>query len=172
MTVSELPSLNTTVHTVSLSELAEERHRPCHTNPATRREWLGIWRDATKSEFGTDWFGGIRNLDEAAALLEQGWPAGAARIQELAAEIEAPQATVIRRQIVWRDDGDEICHDPLRSGQLDSCWRGSRRVASVGPTLVALNVNWGGPKCVSADGLFWQGAAACALADSLEQSGY
>lgn len=38
--------------------------------------------------------------------------------------------------------------------------------------MVTVNVNWGGLVSVSADQLFWQGAAACALADSLEESGY
>lgn len=172
MTVNELPSMNTTVRTLSLTELAEERNRPCLTNPATRREWLGIWRDTAQSRFGSAWFGGIRNLDQATALLEQGWPAGAARVRELTAEVQAPEAKSIRRRVTWRDDGDEICTDRLRSGQLETCWRGSRRETSAGPTLVTLNVNWGGAISVTADGMFWQGAAACALVDSLEASGY
>ena len=145
MTVNELPSMNTTVHTLSLSELAEERNRPCRTNPKTRRAWMEIWRDTNRFRLGgSAWFGGIRNLDEAAAILERGWPSGAARIRELAAEIHAPEAKVIRRKIAWRDDGDEICNDRLRSGQLDTCWRGSRRQTTAGPTLVTINVNWGG----------------------------
>ena len=172
MTVNELPSMNTTVHTLSLSELAEERNRPCRTNPKTRRVWMEVWKNTSRFKFGSAWFGGIRNLDEAAAIMEQGWPSGAARIRELAAEIHAPEAKAIRRKIAWRDDGDEICNDRLRSGQLDACWRGSRRQTSAGPTLVTVNVNWGGLVKVSAEELFWQGAAACALADSLEESGY
>lgn len=172
MTVTELPSMKTTVHTLSLSELAQERNRPCLTNPQTRREWLGIWSDTARSSFGSDWFGGIRNLDEAAAILEEGWPAGAARVQELSAEVQAPEAKSIRRKIAWRDDGDEICSDRVHSGQLETCWRGSRRVPSIGPTLVTLNVNWGGLVGVSSEELFWQGAAACTLADALEEAGY
>jgi hypothetical protein len=172
MVVNELTSFNTTVHTLSLDELAKEHHRPCPTNPKTRREWMETLRDTARSDFGLEWFGGIRNLDEAAAILEQGWPSGAARIRELATEIHAPAAKAIRRKIAWRHDGDEICTDRLRSGELDTCWRGSRRQNCAGPTLVTVNVNWGGLVSVSADGLFWQGGAACALADSLEESGY
>jgi len=97
MTVNELPSMNTTVHTLSLSELAQERSRPCHANPETRREWLQIWSDTAQSRFDSIWFSGIRNLDEAPALLEQGWAAGAARVRELTAEVQAPEAKSIRR---------------------------------------------------------------------------
>jgi len=172
MKVNEVPALNTTAHTLSLSELAQERYRPCRTNPQTRREWMSIWKDTSRFKFGSAWFGGVRNLDEASAILEQGWPSGAARIRDLAAEIQAPEAKTVRRRIAWRDDGDEICDDRLRSGQLDACWRGSRREASAGPTLVTVNMNWGGLVHISAEELFWQGAAACALADSLEESGY
>lgn len=71
MTITELPSMNTAVHILSLSELPQERNRPCRTNPKTRREWMEIWKDTSRFEYGgSDWFGGIRNLDEAAAILE------------------------------------------------------------------------------------------------------
>ncbi len=124
------------------------------------------------SEFGIGWFGGIRNLEEAAAILEQGWPEGAARVQELTAEVQPTEAKSIRRKVRWSDDGDEVCNDRLRSGQLDTCWRGSHRQTSAGPTLVTVNVNWGGLRNVSPEQMFWQGAAACALVDALEEAGY
>lgn len=106
MIVNELPLMNTTAHTLSLSELAQGRNRPCRTNPKTRHAWMKIWKETSRFKFGgSAWFGGIRNLDEATAILEQGWPSGAARIRELASEIHAPEAKAIRRKIAWRDDG-------------------------------------------------------------------
>jgi hypothetical protein len=172
MTVNELPAMSTTVHTLSLGELPQEANRPCVNNPETRREWLAYWNDTAKSSFGSHWFGGIKNLKEAATILEQGWPEGAARIRDLSAKVQAPEAKSIRRRITWGDQGDEVCRDRLNGGQLETCWRGTRRQTSIGPTMVTVNVNWGGLCNATAEELFWQGAAACALVDSLEESGY
>jgi hypothetical protein len=174
MTVTEIPSLNTTVQALSLTELADQPNIPCHTNPKTRREWLVYWNDTStlRQLGGTAWFGGLRNFHEAVTLMTEGWSEGAARIHELSAEVKPTGAKSIQRKIAWRDDGDEICNDRLRSGNLDTCWRGSRRQTNIGPTLVTVNVNWGGLRNVTAKQMFWQGAAVCALVDALEEAGY
>ncbi len=111
-------------------------------------------------------------MKEAVAILERGWPEGAERIRELSTQVHAPDAKSIRRKTTWGDQGDEIDKDRLNGGQLETCWRGTRRQTSIGPTMVTVNVNWGGLCKATAEQLFWQGASACALVDALEECGY
>jgi hypothetical protein len=91
-------------------------------------------------------------------------------VEKLAAEI--PPAKSVRRRLRWSDDGDEVSKDRLNGGQVDSCWRTTRRELSEASEVVTLETNWGGPCNVTAEQLFWQGAAAACLTDVLEEAGY
>jgi hypothetical protein len=78
----------------------------------------------------------------------------------------------VRRRLRWSDDGDEVSKDRLNGGQVDSCWRTTRRELSDGPEVVTIETNWGGNGNVTAEQLFWQGAAAACMTDLLESAGY
>jgi hypothetical protein len=160
-----------TVYSLSLGELAEEPRRDCpKPNRGIRKEML-----ATAFEhYGSQWMGGLNSWREATALLEKGWPEGAERLRALAGKLSAqlPQAKSIRRKLTWGDDGDEICRDRLQSGQIEQCWRTMRRLPFVAPQTVAIETTWGGHYGQTAEELFWQGAAAAVLTDTLEEAGY
>jgi len=113
---------------------------------------------ATKPEL----FGGIETLAQGKSIFEQGWPEGANRLKALAEKLASkiPPAKTVRRRLRWADDGDEVSKDRLNGGQVDSCWRTTRRELSQGPEVVTIETNWGGNANVTAEQLFWQGAAA------------
>jgi hypothetical protein len=160
-----------TLYSLTLGELARERERGCPTvNMAIRKRML---REAFE-HYGSEWMGGLRNWQEAAAILETGWPEGAERLQVLTGKLSAqlPPAKSIRRRLAWADDGDEICRDRLQSGQLEQCWRTMRRAPFVAPQTVAIETTWGGHYSQTAEELFWQGAAAAVLTDILKDAGY
>ena len=160
-----------TVYSLTLGELAEEPERDCPMpNRGIRREILA----SAFEHYESRWMGGLTCWNEAAAILEKGWPEGAERLRILAGKLSAqvPQAKSIRRRLVWADDGDEICRDRLQSGQLEQCWRTMRRSPFIAPQTVAIETTWGGHYGQTAEELFWQGAAAAVLTDILEEAGY
>jgi hypothetical protein len=162
-----------TLYAVNLGEFAEEPKRNCPAvNQGLRDARLNTPFDDWKG--GTNWFGGIRNWKEAADILEKGWSKGAERLRSLAGKLsaEVPQAKSIRRRLNWSDGGDEVCKDRLNNGQSDSCWRTMRRTPGASPQTVAIETDFGGNCHLTADDLFWQGAAAAVLTDVLEEAGY
>lgn len=119
--------------------------------------------------------GGIRSLREAADKLDQGWPEGADRALALAEGLEDLVEDPIsrKRQLRWRDNGDELDADRMMGGQLDSAWRSTERQVRVGTnTVLTVAVSWGINGSIPADQLFWSGAVAVALTDLLETAGY
>jgi hypothetical protein len=144
---------------------------PVH-NEATRKGYRNCCTEMFKGE--AKWFGGIQSVAEGKAIFKQGWPEGANHLKVLAERLawKIPPAKSVRRKLCWADDGDEVSKDRLNGGQVDSCWRTTRRELSQGPEVVTIETNWGGDWNVTADQLFWQGAAAACMTDLLESAGY
>jgi hypothetical protein len=99
-----------------------------------------------------------------------GWPAGVERIRKELGQIKIPTLTDIRRKGRWTDSGDELSVDRLYSGDVDRCWRDSRRgVVHRPPPLhlfsdISVNCNDGQ--------LFWRGAVTCAFAEAAVAVGH
>lgn len=113
----------------------------------------------------------------------QGWPEGAALIREAIAKVEPPPAMDIRRKGVWADSGDALSTDRLQAGAYESAWRTTKKrlsfalqrvriVVDIGSTCAACGTVGHNARYLSASSLFWRGAAASALCDSLENAGY
>ena len=102
--------------------------------------------------------------------LRGGWPEGVVKIKQALGEIKMPTLTDIRRKGVWGDTGDELSVDRLYSGQMDRCWRDSKRgVVRRPPPLhifCDISVNCHG------DALFWRGAVQCAFAEAAVAVGH
>lgn len=96
--------------------------------------------------------------------LRGGWPEGAKRIKDELGQIKIPTLTDIRRKTNWSDSGDELSIDRLYSGDVDRCWRESKRgVVRRPPPLhifsdISVNCN--------DSRLFWRGAVTCAFAEA------
>ncbi len=123
-------------------------------------------------ERGTGWHGmnGAFDYTALCALVRDGWPEGAQKMQAL--QIDVPRARSIRRRLQWTDAGDSICMQRVYTGQLDRAWQRATRQSAVGTvnkTIVA-------DVCANADvrghELMWRGAAVLKLSDLLQTAGY
>lgn len=120
------------------------------------------------------WYGGLRNWQEAEAVMSDGWPEGVAKAQPLIEEVEEliPMPKGRKRKLAWRDQGDELDKARLYSGQIDTMWRATPRQVGPAPRTISIEVAVGGNSHQSAEKLFWCGVGAVVLADALEQAGY
>jgi hypothetical protein len=123
---------------------------------------------------GRDPLSGVRSLDDLNKIAREGWQDGMNRAMELKSEIEelVPRPVSVRRKLNWRDEGDELSHDRLYGGQIDSMWRVGRRQSMRSPRTISILANFGGNTHQSGEQLFWSGAAMLALSDLLENAGY
>lgn len=103
-------------------------------------------------------------------LLVDGWAEGAARMDALAVRI--PPIANVRRRLVWSDLGDSVDMQRVYTGQLSQAWQRPSRVRQDSLAVKRIVVNVGGLCYVDAADLFWRGAAAVALADTLTAAGY
>lgn len=131
-------------------------------------------KQATRFESGSscDWLGGINSLDDARKLLTEGWPDGVKRLESAIADFTPPDAQTRVRRVAWRDQGDELSVDRAMRGEFDTAWRTSKRKVTRGPQTIELYSIYGGCGGLSAEEIFWNGAACCAIADRLESAGY
>lgn len=123
-----------------------------------------------------DWFGlGDKTNPSATDIMntvKTGWAKGAERVAQFASEISIPKLASVRRRAEWCDQGDMIDMDRVRAGQLDVAWRRTRRAYAGNPPRVVLAVDSIAQGGKDAEEMFWQGAAAAALADALIAAGY
>ena len=143
-------------------------------NPENRRRWsidfgpggnmisgpanLGVdCAEAMKAD-------GPASIDKVTKWLMGGWVKGAKRIQNELGHIELPTLTDIRRRGRWSDNGDELSVDRLYAGDVDRCWRTSKRGVTHQPPPLHLfcdiSVNCDDER------LFWRGAVTCAFAEA------
>ncbi len=123
---------------------------------------------------GPKWYGGITSTSQVADLFQEGWAEGAAKVQRLSEQVQAPTqtATVVRRRSVYSDQGDELDGWRAMAGDWDVAWQRQSAQERIGPRVVSIAGTWGGSYNRSADELFWQGAQMIVAADLLEQAGY
>jgi hypothetical protein len=145
---------------------------PSDANIGLRKNWLkGI---GTNREGGPAWFGGITSMENANELIKLGWREGAERALKLKEQVQkqVPEPLSVKRTIKWDDEGDELSIDRLYNGQIDEMWRRTGRKLRSGPRTVSILTNYGGNCMLTAEEMFWTGAASIALADILEDAGY
>lgn len=138
-------------------------------NTGTRRRWLH-----SLTEVGRSWLGGLNGLEDAKALVTNGWQEGAERALELKREIEdlSPRPVSVRRRLRWRAEGDELSHERLYAGQLDQMWRVGARESQRSPRILSILGHFGGTADRTDEEMFWSGAAMLAMSDVLENAGY
>jgi hypothetical protein len=136
----------------------------CHKGSADEddagaREWCGApegWSVKTSA------------LAERLAL---GYEEGAERVTKMRETIAIPSMVNVRRRPIWKDQGDHLDMDRVRSGRLDTAWRGVSRVACQ-PPRVLIMADTGANCSTDADCMAWRGVAALSLADALNAAGY
>ncbi len=132
----------------------------------------GWYEFAKEDQFGKD------IIESATRLLDRGWEAGAKRITKMSDKLTTgggPLGAVrsIKRKRRWKDEGDELCPDRLHAGKLDVAWSGPERNSpGVFGNAVNIGIQFGGNCSLSAEQLFWNGAAGLVIADALSSQGY
>lgn len=123
-----------------------------------------------RAEGGQDWLG-APNIPELQRRLQNGWPEGVEKIEQIATrELSAPAS--VRRRRVRGDAGDEIDMQAVWRGDLNRAWTRTRRANRVGPRVVTIVIDLCANAGVTSDKLFWRGASALRLAQLLTESGY
>lgn len=129
---------------------------------------------------GRDWLGeDVRQgfpeaYEDCRKVLQDGWPRGVERVQELVAKLrrKLPEPESARRKPRWGDEGDDLDRDKLYSGQLDTAWRTTTRVKRRAPRVVRIAFSWGMSCFASAEQLANSAASLMVLADLLEAADY
>ncbi|HEX7646342.1 MAG TPA: hypothetical protein VF450_02905 [Noviherbaspirillum sp.] len=126
---------------------------------STDHDWLGIPRSWPTDPAGI------------AKRLMLGYQEGAERVRAMRETISLPSMVNVRRRPVWGEQGDFVDMDRVRAGQLDTAWRGVRKVTCQPPRVLIL-ADTGANFLVEAEAMAWRGVAALALADALNAAGY
>lgn len=118
------------------------------------------------------WYGVEGGAKAVRELERKGWPEGLQKAREAIGAIEAPKVRSYRRERRRADFGDTLDIQRVYRGDLARAWETRVRRVTAGHSLVSrIYVGVHGAHTLSADDLFWPGAAACVLADTLEASG-
>lgn len=119
---------------------------------------------------GADWLG-VPTMDDVMRVNERGWPEGAARVAELAAQ-DVPPPIRLTRKAVRGDHGDELDIHAVYAGHYDTAWRRQARRQRHGVRVITIAARIGAAFKVTSEHMFWRGAAICRLSDALSDAGY
>lgn len=155
-----------------------KRHETLMRHSAVSQAWEGMGPDNNEMENVP-----LLSFQEVRKFLQTDWNEGARIVEESMESLEAPATVDIRRRGLWSSDGNDLSVNRYLAGQHETMWRTSKRRAVQGFTRVRIVVDLG-TSCgacdniictvrpVAPESLFWRGAAAAALAESLETAGY
>ena len=131
----------------------------------------GAWGPAVGlAGHGTSWYGGT--AAQAAERAERGWVEGADEALKRLANLSVPLPTSVKRKLVREDHGDELDIHAVYRGDLSHAWSSRKRRPVRGSMLVRLVSQSDVNAWVTAEQLFWRGAALIKMADILTAAGY
>lgn len=115
----------------------------------------------------------ISTVAEATAELAKGtFDAGVERLETLAAKMDLPTPVSVRRRNQRGPEGDELCMDRMRQGDVDTMWTRCVRQTTVSPARVRIGVMISGSCILDSKKMAWRGVAALALSRVLDEAGY
>lgn len=120
-----------------------------------------------------DWYG-VNSRETAERILQCGeWPEGVQRMRDALRDLGSLPAPIdARRRRVRADAGAEVDITAYWRGRADIAWEKCARRSVRAAATVRLYVNSVIAAREHSDGLFWRGAAALYLADTLTDAGY
>lgn len=114
---------------------------------------------------------GCDSAEQFAERVRQGWVDGADRLMKLPIKEVAPVS--IKRRRHQGEQGDDLDIHKVYRGELDTAWTYHKRDVKRGVgRQVTVVCNLAANCGTSADKLFWRGASALRLAETLESAGY
>lgn len=138
--------------------------------PAIRRH-VHSGNDLTGWETGNYGPTTVTDMDR---LFADGWPEGAAKLQDMidAMAEKLPRVTGKRRKRRMSDDGPEVDVDRLYNGDYETMFVDFPKQLGFVPRTISLGVDFVIPAAMSAQALCWTGVQMAVTADLLERSGY
>lgn len=133
-----------------------------------------LWDALCRRENPPYWFGrGAVYMKDALALAKKPWKEGVQKATSNLDNMVAPRSQKKRRKMRRGAFGDEVDMQSIWTGNVDRAWSTMKkeRIAS-GRKNVRLIVQISDNALVSANELFWRGAAAIALTNAFRSSGY
>jgi hypothetical protein len=133
---------------------------------------------SSRERFKSGHMGGLAGLKagddwpEVKALWRNGWPEGIERMHRALGSMEPPRLKDRRRKAVWASEGDEFSRERLYAGHYEDPWRAVKRAVRMAPVPVRITVDVEAHVNVSHGDIFWRGAGAVMLAESLGAVGY
>lgn len=124
--------------------------------------------------YGARTWHGTDSMAQTREFIDKGWADGLARVRKAFEALTIPALPSVRRAKVRADFGDEVDMQRVWSGDLSRAWGTTRRQSDPrrkAKQTVTVLCRVGQNCNVSAEQLFWQGAAALALVDALRKSG-
>lgn len=114
---------------------------------------------------------GCDSAEQFAERIRQGWVEGADRLMKL--PIKEVEPISIKRRRRFGEQGDDLDIHKVYRGELDTAWTYHKREANRGVgRQVTILCNLSANCNVEAERLFWRGASALRLAETLESAGY
>lgn len=131
--------------------------------------------DSTRVDNNKQWMG--RHFDSWKDIEKkffEPWPEGMNTVQDMMRQIneqDLPEPRDVRRRQHWNEEHGELNVDRYMAGD-DMIFRRGMRKSTSAPKVVSLLCCLGGNCNVSAESMFWRGAAAAAAVQKLEEAGY
>ena len=119
-----------------------------------------------------NWHGGLTRLDSWKAKGIEGWPEGVQRMHEALKAVKANKALDVRRRRTRGPEGDDLDIHSIYGGRLETAWERMAPRQGYGSPVVRIWIEASTPGMMTADQMFWRGAAAMAVTERLEESGY
>lgn len=171
MRVIEIPGKYRFIVYDSLSEFMEDTMKPTSRYPMPN---ASEYRRFLPQKQAPDWTGfpAPANCSDVAAICNKGWEDGAKRISTELEQLDPPPVQGIRRRPLWKDNGDHVDMDRVRSGNLDTAWWGITRRLGAQPPKVRIVADMCVNCGVNHSVVFSRGAAAVRLTEILTLAGY
>lgn len=122
--------------------------------------------------YGVDYLGfGCRTGEQVERLIKEGCPKALSKAMELS-QFQELVPIDQKRRLTRADLGDSLDIAAVYSGHHMTAWSKARRRHIIAPQHVDFVVQLCTPWTEPAEWMFWKGAAAVAMSDMLEMSGY
>jgi hypothetical protein len=151
----------------SINDIVESCAQPSAVNAS---HWETTFSEDTPSRVQS-WLG-CSSYSEVERLVKYGWAEGIAKIDEKMTEIQVPAPTSVKRRKVRDRFGDEVDIHSVLAGNLDRAWTRTTRHPVSSIREVTLYIDISANAFVTAEQLFWRGAAGIIICDALENAGY
>jgi hypothetical protein len=120
----------------------------------------------------SNWYGGLKSLDEAIALFDE-WSAGADKLLDFVSKLDVPHVeSVVTRYRYRRTGPGQLRAGNIARWKFDRAYRRKQPSRARAQGTIEITIPWGGNCNVKPDAMFWKAASGLAVAKVLRSAGY